>query len=145
MIVASSSSPAEPAGTDRGGLQRPRGRRAAGVIPAICATSALALAACSSGSANQAPPTAVAKACQQVGAVLSDGPDPTRGPVGDAEAQIQPLRQVRSADPQLQAAISKLASAYAEFFARNGKSAAAMTAVTAATGRVEQLCQGVAT
>lgn len=74
--------------------------------------------------------------------MLSDGPDPTQDPVGYAEAQILPLRQLHGADTQLRAAIGKLASAYAEFFASNGKSAAATSAVVAATRRMNKLCPG---
>jgi hypothetical protein len=108
---------------------------------AICAAMALALSACSS-SGNPAAAAASAKTCQQVSAVLSDGPDPTEDPVGYAEAQILPLRQVHTSDPQLRAAISKLASAYAAFFADNGKSEAATSAVLAAAAHMNKLCPG---
>jgi hypothetical protein len=117
-----------------------RGR--AGAIPmAVCAATALLLCACSS-SGNAAQAAASAKTCQQVGAVLSDGPDPTEDPVGYAEAQILPLRQVHTSDPQLRAAISKLAGAYARFFADNGKSEAATSAVLTAAAHMNKLCPG---
>jgi hypothetical protein len=115
--------------------------RAVAIPAAICAAMALALSACSS-SGNAAQAAASAKTCQQVGAVLSDGPDPTQDPVGYAEAQILPLRQVHTSDPQLRAAIGKLASAYAEFFADNGKSEAATSAVLAAAAHMNKLCPG---
>jgi hypothetical protein len=108
---------------------------------AICASLALALSACSS-SGNAAAAAASAKTCQQVSAVLSDGPDPSEDPVGYAEAQILPLRQVHTSDLQLRAAISKLASAYAAFFADNGKSESAASAVLAAAAHMNKLCPG---
>ncbi len=108
---------------------------------AICAGLALALPACSS-SGNAALAAASAKTCQQVGAVLSDGPDPTQDPVGYAEAQILPLRQVHTSDSQLRTAISRLASSYAAFFADNGKSEAATSAVLAAAAYMNKLCPG---
>ncbi len=125
-------------------LREPRQshRWRAAVIPiVICAAMALALSACSS-SGNAAAAAASAKTCQQIGAVLSDGPDPTQDPVGYAEAQILPLRQVHTPDPQLRAAISKLASAYAAFFADNGKSESATSAVLAAAAHMNKLCPG---
>jgi hypothetical protein len=119
---------------------RPSHRWRAAAIPVtICAAMALGLSACS-GSGAPAQAAASAKTCQQVGAVLSDGPDPTADPVGYAEAQILPLRQLHAADTELRAAISTLANAYAKFFASDGKSAAATTAVVAATRHMNKLC-----
>ncbi len=113
--------------------------------------TALALAACSVAvpllagcSHDQTPSSAVTKACQQVSAVLSDGPDPKGDPVGYTEAQILPLRQVHTSDPALRSAIGKLAAAYDQFFAHDGKSVAATSAVTAATARMNKLCPGAA-
>ncbi len=102
---------------------------------------ALALSACGS-SGNAAQATASAKTCQQISAVLSDGPDPTQDPVGYAEAQILPLRQLHAADAELRAAIGKLASAYARFFASDGKSVLATAAVVDATRHMNTLCPG---
>ncbi len=143
MIVSPASPDARMArpGADLRGPRRPPRWRAAAVPAAILAALALALCACSS-SGNAAPAEASAKTCQQVGAVLSDGPDPTQDPVGYAEAQILPLRQVHTSDPQLRAAISKLASAYAAFFANNGKSESATSAVLAAAAHMNKLCPG---
>jgi hypothetical protein len=115
--------------------------RVAAIPLATCAAMALALSACSS-SAKPAQASASAKTCQQVGAVLSDGPDPSADPVGYAEAQILPLRQLHAADTELRAAISQLASAYAKFFASDGKSTAATSAVVAATTHMNKLCPG---
>jgi hypothetical protein len=143
MIVPPASSNAEMVkpGSDRE-LRRPWGRRTAIPALAICAAAVLPLSACASGSPTSASSPAFAKTCQRVGAVLSDGPDPTQDPVGYAEAQILPLRQVPSSDPALRTAISELASAYAKFFAANGKSSAATSAVVAAATHMNKLCPG---
>lgn len=99
----------------------------------------------SAASSSAATSSAAVRAtCAQVGAVLSDGPDPVADPVGYAEAQILPLSQIRTPDPQLRAAISKLASAYRAFFASNGSSGAAKLAVAAASRRIDAFCPGAA-
>jgi hypothetical protein len=59
-----------------------------------------------------------------VGDVLSDGPDPGTDPVGYAEAQIQPLRQIHAPNPTLAQAITTLAGAYSSFYTANGTGAA---------------------
>jgi hypothetical protein len=143
MIVwpASPDARVAPPGADLREPRHSRSWRAAAIPMAICAAMALALSACSS-SGDPAVAAASAKTCQQVGAVLSDGPDPTQDPVGYAEAQILPLRQVHTSDPQLRSAISRLASAYAAFFADNGKSEAATSAVLAAAAHMNKLCPG---
>jgi hypothetical protein len=117
-----------------------RRRGATTLAIAACAVAALPLSACSSGGSPSASVTA--KTCQQISAVLSDGPDPGQDPVGYAEAQILPLRQVHTSDAQLRAAITTLADAYARFFASDGQSTAAMTAVTAAAAQINKLCPG---
>ena len=61
------------------------------------ATTATLLTACGSSGPAQSS-AAVKSACQQVSAVLSDGPDPDADPVGYAEAQIQPLHQIHTSD-----------------------------------------------
>jgi len=112
------------------------------------------LGACSSASPVSKPaaagtsrPTSTAvvrAACNQVSAVLSDGPDPDADPVGYAEAQILPLGQIHTSDSQLRAAIGKLASAYRAFFDSNGSSSSAKLAVTAASKRINSFCPGAA-
>jgi hypothetical protein len=110
----------------------------------------LLLGACGSpagsGSAAAASPSAVAaeQACQQVGGALSDGPDPDADPVGYAEAQILPLRQIHTQDKVLKAAIGGLADAYESFFTSNGKSSAAKEAVAVASKKINSLCPGAA-
>jgi hypothetical protein len=121
--------------------------RAAGPAPgfalAVSLAAALVLAACSSGRAVSAAP-ASSTACAQISAALSDGPDPGADPVGYAEAQIRPLRAIRTGDTALHAAISRLASAYAAVYDTDGKSAAAARAVTAASKKVNDICPGAA-
>jgi hypothetical protein len=125
-----------------------RDRRLTVVAPAALGLAALGLAALLGACASQAPAsrpvsTAPVRAtCSQVSAVLSDGPDPDADPVGYAEAQILPLGQIRTADVQLRAAISKLAGAYRAFFVSNGSSSAAKLAVAAASKRIDSICPG---
>jgi hypothetical protein len=103
------------------------------------------LLACGCGSSSAAAAaSATANTCQQVSAVLSDGPDPGADPVGYAEAQILPLRQIHAANPALRAAIGQLAGAYQQFFASEGKSAGAKQAVAAASNRINSICPGAA-
>jgi hypothetical protein len=119
----------------------------AGLLGA-CSSAAPAArpAAASSPAASPAAPSsaAVRATCNQVSAVLSDGPDPGADPVGYAEAQILPLSQIRTPDAQLRAAIGKLAGAYREFFASNGSSGPAKLAVAAASKRINSFCPGAA-
>lgn len=111
--------------------------------PAACAALILvALLACGCGSPASA--SATQNTCQQVSAVLSDGPDPGADPVGYAEAQILPLRQISTADSALHAVIGQLADAYQQFFASDGKSSSAKQAVAAASNRLDSICPGAA-
>jgi hypothetical protein len=111
-----------------------------------------ALAACASGAPASRPAAAtrpvstaaLRSTCKQVGAVLSDGPDPDADPVGYAEAQILPLGQIRTADAPLRAAIGRLTRAYQEFFASNGTSGPAKLAVATASRQVNAFCPGAA-
>jgi hypothetical protein len=126
-------------------LARIRGAAAAALIaPGLAAL----LAACASPAAPSrpvaatTPVTEVHVTCSQVSAVLSDGPDPTADPVGYAEAQILPLGQIRTPDPQLRSAIGDLARAYRAFFDSNGTSGSAKLAVAAASKRIDSFCPG---
>ena len=106
------------------------------------------LGACSSPASASRPASgatssaAVSATCNQVSAVLSDGPDPGADPVGYAEAQVLPLSQIRTTDPQLRAAIGGLSSAYQAFYASNGNSSSAKLAVAAAGKRIDSFCPG---
>ena len=118
-------------------------RLAAGGL-ALLGLSAM-LGACGSGAPAADPavsPAVVHATCTQVSAVLSDGPDPTADPVGYAEAQVLPLRQIRTTDAQLKSAIGKLDSAYRAYFASNGGSSSAKLAVAAASKRIDSFCPG---
>ena len=104
----------------------------------VCACGSAARTA-----ASASPSTATENACQQVSAVLSDGPDPGADPVGYAEAQIIPLRQISTSSQALGAAIRQLADAYQKFFASNGGSQA-KEAVAVASSKVDSICPGAA-
>ena len=80
--------------------------------------------------------------CQQVSAVLSEGPDPDADPLGHAQAQILPLEQVHASDQALSKAISALASAYSRYIGANGTGKAAKSALTAAINRINSLFPG---
>jgi hypothetical protein len=112
------------------------------------ALSLVVLLACgcsSSASASARASASVAQSdCQQVSAVLSDGPDPNADPVGYAEAQILPLRHIGVDNPALRGAITELADAYQEFFANNGKSSSAKEAVAVASKKLNSICPGAA-
>jgi hypothetical protein len=107
---------------------------------AIGTASIAVLGGCGS-SAGPAPHTGPVAACQLVSAVLSDGPDPAQDPVGYAEAQFGPLRQLHTSDRSLQAAVDRLSSAYETFF-HDGGSATGRKTVSEAAGSVNALCPG---
>lgn len=108
-----------------------------------------ALAACGSSSHPSSRTTAAFKVapieapCQQVSAVLSDGPDPDADPVGYAQAQILPLRALKLSDPKLTHAVNALATAY-DRLSESGGSAADKPAVSKAETAVNHLCPGAA-
>jgi hypothetical protein len=112
-----------------------------GVAPVLAACSGPAGHA---GSLQTAPSAAISAVCTQVGAALSDGPDPDADPVGYAEAQVGPLRAIRTSDPALRSAIRGLATAYASVFAHDGKDQSATRAVGAASKRLNAICPGSA-
>jgi hypothetical protein len=114
---------------------------------AVAILAALLASACSSmahGRGASASTPAGTATCQQVSAVLGDGPDPDSDPVGYAEAQILPLRQISTPDPALHAAIGQLAGAYQQVFASNGKSSSAKEAVSVASNKLDSICPGAA-
>jgi hypothetical protein len=116
---------------------------------AVSLAAASALAACSSvaghaASGQASSATAISAVCTQVGAALSDGPDPHTDPVGYAEAQVRPLRGIRTSDPALRSAIRALAAAYANVFAHDGMDRSVTRAVTAARKKVNAICPGAA-
>jgi hypothetical protein len=100
-----------------------------------------ALAACGSSGASVSGHSALQATCTQISGVLANGPDPDADPLGYAEAQILPLRQIKTSDASLQAAVDSLASAYQSVTATKG-SKTANQAVAAASSQVEQICPG---
>ena len=74
-------------------------RASAGTAAAFLA---LAVAACGSASSQASSAaalgTAVQQDCTTISDVLSDGPDPGADPVGYAQAQVLPLRQLTIGD-----------------------------------------------
>ncbi len=111
------------------------------VVLLVCARST---SAPSTAKATASSAAATANTCQQVSAVLSDGPDPDADPVGYAEAQVIPLRRINAPDQALRGAISQLADAYQQFFASDGKSSNAKEAIAAASKKLNSLCPGAA-
>lgn len=107
-----------------------------------------ALAACSTAGGHAASgrsqPPAVSAVCTQVGTTLSDGPDPGADPVGYAEAQVNPLRAIRTSDPALRSAIRSLAAAYASVFTHDGNDLSASRAVSTASKKINAICPGAA-
>jgi hypothetical protein len=109
-----------------------------------------ALAACSSSPASSTSAaalygTARQQQCTAVSDVLADGPDPDADPVGYAQAQILPLRQLKLSDTALRSAVSALASAYQVYSTSSGavgKSAATQAAKDKAA--VNAICPGAA-
>jgi len=121
----------------------PRGRMTA--LTGLAALAiALPLSACSSGTSSTpsgVPVVSAAEsACQQVSAVLTNGPDPGADPVGYAQAQILALRQVHTSDSKIQQAIDGLASAYNGYATTDGKNKAATAVANAAVATINKVC-----
>jgi hypothetical protein len=113
---------------------------AAAAIAMLALTTTISACSSSAQPAKTAAAAPVAEpACEQVGDALSDGPDPDTDPVGYAEAQIQPLRQIHATSPTLAQAITTLAGAYSGFYAANGAGPAKATLNTAIK-RINSLC-----
>jgi hypothetical protein len=118
------------------------------VLAAILVVAPL-VAGCGSGSGSGSSSgsgqaiAAVSAACTQVADALADGPDPDADPVGYAEAQIRPLREIATADQALHTALAGLASAYAQVYGTHN-SAPARAAVTTASREVDAICPGAA-
>jgi hypothetical protein len=122
-------------------------RGAAGGLAA--AAIVVPLAACSSSPASATSTkllgTTKQQQCTWVSDVLSDGPDPGADPVGYAEAQVRPLRQLKLADPPLSRAAKTLAAAYETYATSSGPAnAAAKLKVSRAEDAVNAICPGAA-
>jgi hypothetical protein len=100
-----------------------RRRALAVLVSGVLATTAVAACGSSSvlGSKQQ-------QACTAVADVLSDGPDPGADPVGYAEAQVLPLRQLKITATRLREAVDNLASAYQVYSSSNGHAEAGTVA-----------------
>jgi hypothetical protein len=106
---------------------------------------ALTVAACGSGSSQTSSTVSLGSAVQQdctsVADVLADGPDSGADPVGYAQAQVLPLRQLSIGDAALHRAVLTLASAYETFSTSSSSTrAASALAVTKAENEVSKIC-----
>jgi hypothetical protein len=119
------------------------------VIRAFAGTAAaflaLAVAACGSASSQTSSTaalgTAVQQDCTTISDVLSDGPDPGADPLGYAQAQVLPLRQLTISDATLHSAVLSLATAYEKFSTSAGPTRAAAALVVAeAEDEVNKIC-----
>lgn len=92
-------------------------RASAGVTAAVFL--ALVVAACGSSSSHSSDTALLGSTTQQnctsIADVLSDGPDSDADPVGYAQAQVLPLRQLSIADAKLHSDVLTLADAYEAF------------------------------
>lgn len=107
------------------------------------------LAACSSwpssATSTKLLGTTKQQQCTSVSDVLSDGPDPGADPVGYAEAQVMPLRQLKLTDPSLSKAVKTLAAAYEAYATSTGSAgASAKVRVSRAEDAVNAICPGAA-
>jgi hypothetical protein len=101
---------------------------------------AVLLSACGGpvGAANSA---SVKTTCQQIAAVLSDGPDPSADPIGYAEAQILPLTKVRTSDATLRRAVSDLDQAFRSVYSSEA-SASSERELERADSALDTICPG---
>jgi hypothetical protein len=104
--------------------------------------------ACASGaSGGSGGGAAVAKApaalCNQILAVLSDGPDPTADPVGYALSQILPLGQIHTSDRTVGGTLTRLIAADKELVKSNGGDRSSSSAITRADAALNGACPGV--
>lgn len=73
--------------------------------------------------------------------VLTDGPDSDADPVGYAEAQVLPLRQLTIGDAKLHSAVLSLAAAYSTFSTSTAPTrGAAAQMVAKAENEVNKIC-----
>jgi hypothetical protein len=106
---------------------------------------ALTVAACGSASSRTSSTVSLGSAVQQdctsVADVLADGPDSGADPVGYAQAQVLPLRQLTISDAALHRAVLTLASAYETFSTSSSSTrATSAQAVTKAENEVNKIC-----
>lgn len=111
-------------------------------VMALALVSGL-LSACGSSGSAPISNDAVQSVCQEISAVLANGPDPDSDPVGYALAQVRPLKQIKTSDKTLQAALHGLSAAYEEVVTTKDSSAVKQ-AVTKASAKVNAICPGAA-
>jgi len=118
----------------------------AGAVLGLSALCLLGLGACGGAQASGGRQGAQRqRECTAIADVLSDGPDPTADPVGYAEAQIRPLRQLHISEPKLRSAVDKLASAYQAYSSSNAATARAdAKKVATDEDALNVLCPGAA-
>jgi hypothetical protein len=99
----------------------------------------------SPGASSTVLGTALQQDCTAVADVLSDGPDPGADPIGYAQAQVLPLRQLVIGDAALRQDVLALAAAYQALSAAPSAGRAAATAeVATAAKAVNSICPGAA-
>ena len=111
----------------------------------VAAFLALAVAACGSAASQTSSTvvlgTAVQQSCTTISDVLANGPDPDADPVGYAQAQVLPLRQLTIGDATLHRAVLTLASAYQTLSTSTTSTRAAATqTVSKAENEVNKIC-----
>ncbi len=111
------------------------------IAVAVISGGSLLLGACGSSSASPTTTAVASGSCTRVSAVLSNGPDPGADPIGYAQAQILPLRQIPTSNDKLRAAVEDLAAAY-QAVVNTNNSAASKQEVSAASNKVDALCPG---
>ncbi len=122
-----------------------RGRAWATSVLGFVALLGVSLAGCGGPSASASSSAIQHEECTGVANVLSDGPDPDADPVGYAEAQVLPLKQLTLSDPALRAAVEGLDAAYGRFSADNGaQSARYAGAVSVAEKALNKICPNAA-
>jgi hypothetical protein len=116
-------------------------RASAGTTAALLALTVAACGSSPSRSSTAVLGTAIQQDCTAVADVLSDGPDPDADPVGYAQAQVLPLRQLKIGDAALNRAVLALAAAYQAFSTGSGAgSGTASLKVTTAENAVNAIC-----
>jgi hypothetical protein len=114
-------------------------------VVGLSVVGALTLGACGSSQASGLQVAQRQQECTAIAGVLANGPDPDVDPMGYAEAQILPLRQLHIAGPRLRSAVDKLASAYQAYSTSSGPAAKADAKKVAADEKaLNVLCPGAA-
>jgi hypothetical protein len=114
----------------------------ASVVVAVPLWAACGSSGAGGGGAVQAKaPTAL---CNQVLAVLSDGPDPGADPVGYAMSQILPLGKIHTADHPVAATLHTLIAADRALVSSNGSDRSAKSTIKKDYTSLNSACPGVA-